>query len=189
MIKKELTVTESLTSTLKSNDKDLMAWYDAVVENWICEKYTFKSEKQRKLAHYLALGLKPYKAALRAGYSKGYAKGGVYELLRINKKFKGKVEGIISNFRDTYPEFCKNMLPEISYVERRIVEQLVDKPETMDAVKAKVIRDMKRSAGVLGDDHVKPVQVQINLAVLQGSQERFLESEFPDVVDAEAESE
>ena len=152
-----------------------MAWYDTVVENWTCEKYKFTSEKQRKLAHYLALGLKPYKAALRAGYSKGYARGGVYELLKINKKFRAKVDGVISNFRESYPDFCKNMLPEISYVERRIVENLVDKPEDMDAVKAKVIRDMKRSAGVLGDDQAKPVMVQINLNLLQQGQEDELD--------------
>jgi len=36
---------------------------------------------------------------------------------------------------------------------------------------------MKRSAGVLGDDHVKPVQVQINLALLQGGQEALLEQQ------------
>jgi len=172
MTKKQLTRTE------KTNDKDKLAWYDSVVENWVCEQYTFKSEKQRKLAHFLALGVRPRPAALRAGYSKRYANSGVYELLKINKAFRGKVKGITKNFRDTYPEFCTNMLPEISYVERRIVEQLVDKPEEMDAVKAKVIRDMKKSAGVLGDDHIRPVQVQINLAVLQRSQEEYLEGEF-----------
>jgi hypothetical protein len=103
-----------------------------------------------------------------------FANSGVYELLKINKEFRGKVEGIISNFRETYPDFCKNMLPEISYVERRIVEQLVDNPEGMDAVRAKVVRDMKRSAGVLADDGAKPVQVQINLALLQTGQEEAL---------------
>jgi hypothetical protein len=155
----------------KDNDKDLLDWYDSVVENWICEKYTFSTEKQKKLAHYLALGVKPRPAALRAGYSMRYANSGVYELLKINKKFRGKVSGIVSNFRESYPEFCKNMLPEISYVERRIVENLVDKPEDMDAVKAKILRDVKKSAGVLADDGAKPVLVQINLALLQDTQE------------------
>jgi len=120
--------------------------------------------------------MKPYPAALRAGYSKSYAKSGIYETLGLKKDLYKKVQGISKNFREVYPEFCTNMLPDIAYIERRIVEQLVEKPEDMDAVKAKVVRDMKRSAGVLGDDHVRPVQVQVNLAVLQGHQEEHLDA-------------
>ncbi len=148
---------KELTKTKNSNDKDSSAWYDSIVENWACELYQFRSEKQAKLAHYLALGLRPRPAALRAGYSKRFANSGVYELLKINKEFRGKVDGIIKNFRESYLEFSQNMLPDIAWIERRELQELIKDPDRLNAVNAKVMRDLKRTANVLESEYASTI--------------------------------
>lgn len=149
----------------KNKDTKDLDFYDSIVENWTCNKYHFTSEKQKRLAHYLSLGMKPRPAALRAGYSERYANSHVYRLLKLNKDFCEKVSQISKNFRDTYPEFTASMLPDIAYLERRIVEKLVDDPDSLDSVKAKVIRDMKRSAGVLQDEPRAIQFIPVNVAI------------------------
>jgi len=176
------------------NDTKDLDFYDSIVENWTCNKYKFKDERQRKFAHYLALGMKPYPAALKAGYSETYAKSGVYKVLGVGKKkgtpLEEKVQGISKSFRDTYPEFCANMLPDISYFERRIVEKLVDDPDSLDSVKAKVVRDMKRSAGVLQEEgrpiQFIPVQVAIQIQqVVDRQQNQPKQITADEIVDVE----
>ncbi len=96
-----------------NNDKNNLDLYDTIVREWASDTVHFPSEKQKRLAHYLALGLKPRQAALRSGYSKRFANSGVYQLLKINKKFRTKVDSISTNFRESYLEFSQSMLPKL----------------------------------------------------------------------------
>jgi hypothetical protein len=135
------------------NDKDNLDLYDTIVREWASDAVHFTSEKQKRLAHYLALGIKPRQAALRAGYSMRYANSGVYELLKINKKFRGKVDTISKNFRESYLEFSQSMLPDIAWIERRELQELIKDPDRLNAVNAKVMRDIKRTANVLESEY------------------------------------
>jgi len=155
--------------TKKSNDDQKMDFYDWYIENSGFPLKDFKDERQRKFYHYLALGMKPYPACRKAGYAENYCKSGIYSTLGVDKEGSKKVSQISKNFRDTYPEFCANMLPDIAYMERRIVEKLVDNPDSLDAVKSKLVRDIKRSAGVLQEE-ARPVQfipVQVAIQIQQ----------------------
>jgi len=60
---------------------------------------------------------------------------------------------------------------------KRILTNLAANPDSITPTTAKVMRDLKKSAGVLQDETARPVQVQINLALLQQSQEDQLASE------------
>jgi hypothetical protein len=167
----------------KRNDGKQIDLYDTIVDEWTSDAVHFTSEKQKKLAHYLALGVKPRPAALRAGYSKRYANSGVYSLLKMNKKFCEKVSTVSKHLRESYPEFCENMLPEIAWIERKIVEKLADNPDELDAVKAKVMRDVKRTAGVLSDEHSK-IQQFVRIDQLIHVQGILAEHQAPERIEA-----
>ncbi len=140
-----------------NNNKNNLDLYDTIVREWASDAVHFTSEKQKRLAHYLALGIKPRQAALRAGYSMRYANSGVYELLKINKKFRGKVDTISKNFRESYLEFSQSMLPDIAWIERRELQELIKDPDRLNAVNAKVMRDLKRTANVLESEYAPTI--------------------------------
>ena len=146
----------------KNSQLDL---YDTIVNEWECIIIRFKSEKQKKLAHYLAFGLNPRQAALRSGYSERFANSGVYELLKINKDFCEKVGIVRKNFRESYIKFSENVLPDIAWIERRELEELIKNPDRLNAVNARLMRDLKRSVGVL-DSEYSP-QINFNIGYMR----------------------
>jgi hypothetical protein len=161
----EMTKNRNIPTTQDSNKNGQLDLYDTLVNGWECMIIQFKSEKQKKLAHYLAFGLNPRQAALRSGYSKRFANSGVYELLKINKDYGEKVGIVRKNFRESYIKFSENVLPDIAWIERRELEELIKNPDRLNAVNARLMRDLKRSAGVL-DSEYKP-QINVNIGYVR----------------------
>ena len=169
--------------TKKKNDKkskelDALEAIDTFTADFGMDIDGVESEEDKKLVHYLAFGLRPRQAALRAGKPGWFANSKVYQLVNKNKAFQAKIEGVRSNIRERYMDFATDCLPEVAMVEKKILTSLASNPDTINPTTAKVMRDLKKSAGVLQDETARPVQVQINLALLQTHQEEQLATEI-----------
>jgi hypothetical protein len=137
-----------------------------------------ESDEDKKLVHYLAFGLNPRQAALRAGKPGWFANSKVYQLVNKDEAFKAKIDSVRSNIRERYMDFATDCLPEVALVEKKVLSSLAADPGSINPTTAKVMRDLKKTAGVLQDETARPVQVNINLALLQRGQEDQLLSEI-----------
>jgi hypothetical protein len=165
-------------SNKKNKEIDALEAIDTFTADFGMDIDGIESEEDKKLVHYLAFGLRPRQAALRAGKPGWFANSKVYQLVNKNKAFQAKIEGVRSNIRERYLDFATDCLPEVALVEKKVLSSLAADPGSINPTTAKVMRDLKKSAGVLQDETVRPVQVQINLALLQRGQEDQLLSEI-----------
>lgn len=171
MAKKEVAKTKS------SNKTDELDAMDTFICDMPINLKAKESEREKKLRHYLAFGLKPYSAALRAGYSVSYAKKQIYRRLRKDEELQSNVAATRAKIRERYLDFATDALPEIAWVEKRILSKLAANPDGITPTTAKVMRDLKKSAKVLSDDHPQieliPVQVALQIqAIVQSQQEQ-----------------
>jgi hypothetical protein len=154
----------------------------------ICKGVT--EDQVKKLIHYLAFRVKPKQAAERAGFPAWFCKGKVYRLLE-RKWFQKKITDVRSKIRERYLAFATDCLPEIAFVEKKLLEKLAENPDGITPTTAKVMRDLKKSAGVLVDEprtsEFVPMQIAISVQAHLAQQQAAPGQIEADIVDADAE--
>jgi hypothetical protein len=173
------------------NDVGALDAIDTFATDFGVEIDGVEDESDRKLLHYLAFGVPPYRAALRAGKPIHYAKKTIYDKLKKNKKFQTQIDDIRGKIRERYLAFATDCLPEIAWVERKVLSNLAANPDSINPTTAKIMRDLKKTAGVLVDEPRTPefmpvriaIQVQAHLAQQQVNPQQLKTN----IVDADAE--
>ena len=138
-------------------------------------KQTKNGDRESRFLEYFGAGLPIQDAGRKAGYSESYVTSGLYQKLQ-NPAFQDK----LAAFVDSFPEYRRNLaklrLTQASRIEQKIYDKALN--DTEFATRPVVSKTMEREyrlTGLLQDDHAKPVMVQINLAMIQSSQESDLD--------------
>jgi hypothetical protein len=100
----------------------------------------------------------PYEAALEAGYSKNYAKSGIYPKMR-KKHFKEKIISYAV-------ENDIMALPKIAYIENQVLDHLMEHP-LEESNHKHILKQKKQIAGILGQELPPPKQPTVNIGELK----------------------
>jgi len=138
--------------------------------------------RETKFLENLAIGLNVTEAGLKAGYSESYAKTDIRRKL-VSPRFLAKLQAYCDTFPDQRRTLAKLRLPLHARIEDKIINKALEDVEfATRPVVAKTLERDYRIAGLLQDESAKPIMVQVNLALVQGQQEKSLESiTLPDV--------
>ena len=138
-------------------------------------KQTKNGDRESRFLEYFGAGLPIQDAGRKAGYSESYVTSGLYQKLQ-NPAFQDK----LAAFVDSFPEYRRNLaklrLTQASRIEQKIYDKALNDTEfATRSVVAKTLERDYKIAGLLQDDAARPVMVQVNLALLQNTQESDLE--------------
>ncbi|MDY6839783.1 MAG: hypothetical protein SWH78_17635 [Thermodesulfobacteriota bacterium] len=124
-----------------------------------------KDTRHTKFALYYLLGLSPYQAALRAGYSPSYAKSNMYKRLAEGGCLRQEIERVLSKIPERYRQICQARLIAVTDIEGKILERCREDPDK--AMKhPQVLKQIKQTAGVLSDE--VGGTLNINFTAIQG---------------------
>ena len=124
-------------------------------------------EREEKFISLLLMGHSVHSAALKAGFSKSYAKAGIYQRLRTSENLQKKIMGANTRWAQNYRKFCMASLPEIQEIESGALEEYRKNP-ALAIDKPSLLKQLKQTADVLQAD--MPQAPKINIQNLQISQ-------------------
>ena len=132
-------------------------------------------KREDKFIELYALGLPTTEAAIKAGYSESYAKTSIR--LRFNSpRFIRKLASYVADIPEARQELAKARLLKLYNIEDKVLDKASDDLDyAVTPGVSKLIEREYRLTGLLQDDHARPVMVQVNLALLQNTQESDLE--------------
>ena len=136
----------------------------------IASTSTDKKDKRRdKFLLYWLLGYPVRTAGITAGYKESYAKFGLYEVLK-QPIVKERLLEITSAMPEKYRALCRLRLGDVAEVEGSVINLMKDDPKL--ALKhPQVLKQLKKSAGVLEDEIVTPPTMTIKtLTLIRGNQ-------------------
>ena len=60
-------------------------------------------------------------------------------------------------------DFATDCLPEVAWIEKKVLSRLAENPDALNPTTAKVMRDLKKSAGVLREEIEQPAMVSVHI--------------------------
>lgn len=156
------------------NDADNlgMEMSKAIVKR-VAQAFDLSKSMQILLCH--DMGLSGEECAVIANASIGY----VYNVVRERKlkpKLKERYAQLLMELPDWYRNIKRNQLPILAEAEGKALEKYLKDPELL--IKHPALARQMRIAGGVAEPESQPIQVQINLAMLQGQQEEALEAAY-----------
>jgi hypothetical protein len=154
-------------TTKKSKKSKALSKKQAVTEasGEKCTEITDPNDqREEKFISLLLMGHSVHSAALKAGFSKSYAKAGIYQRLRTSENLQRKIMGANTRWAQNYRKFCMASLPEIQEIESGALEEYRKDP-SLAIDKPTLLKQLKQTANVLAPD--SPQAPKINIQKLQ----------------------
>jgi hypothetical protein len=163
--------------TKKNNDtKELSTSTvdDAVASILADPKSNKKQKKVDKFCLYLAFGYPVEVCAKLSGCSMSWAYKLHAKYAKDTKMLAERIAEITGQSKDRFHQVSLLRLPQIAQIHGKALKEMEDDPK-LAIEKPQLLRQVMNAAGVLDEVLVTP-SIQINLAILQQSQEQLLES-------------
>jgi hypothetical protein len=121
------------------------------------------------------MGLSGEECAIVVNSTPGYVHN-VVRRKRTDSKLRERFTQLVLEFPDWYRGVKMAQLPALAAAESKALERYLQDPELI--IKHPALARQLRIAGGVSEPEQKPIQVNVNLALLQGSQEAALEAAF-----------
>ena len=136
-------------------------------------------ERETRFIEYLALGLSPLKAGLKAGYAESYARSTLYQKFN-NPNFISKIQKYADKLPETRTTLAKLRLPKLHKIEEKFYDKCENDPELFARYSKIAERDYKL-AGLLKEQVqtqiLVPVQVAIQVQNVLDDQQKVHDSQ------------
>jgi len=134
---------------------------------------THKLNKSMRILMCNDMGLSGEDTATVVNTSVGYVYN-IVRQMRTDSKLRERFTQLVLDFPDWYRGVKMAQLPALAVAEGKALEKYLADPELI--IKHPALARQLRIAGGVAEPDQKPIQVQVNLAVLQQGQEQYLES-------------
>jgi hypothetical protein len=144
------------------------------------------TEREDKFMQLICMGIPTTEAAIKAGYSEKHAKTSVRRKFN-SKRFMAKLADAVDDFPDQRKTIAKAQLKKVARIDDKILDKALTNDDVlMHSNVSKTVDRIYKLTGLLQDDSVTVQAVQINLNMLQGTQEKTLERiDIPLTIDSD----
>jgi hypothetical protein len=143
-------------------------------------------KREDKFLEYICIGLPVEEAALKAGYSESYSKTSIRCKFN-NPNFISKLADAVEHNPERRKILARAQLSKVNRIDEKILDKALSNDDVlMHSNVSKTVDRIYKLTGLLQDDSVTVQAVQINLNMLQGTQEKTLERiDIPLTIDSD----